>query len=234
MKSIGKKLIVLTLALCTMFCLAACGASGEEDATALVQGNIDVIYQGKYDEDYLESVNSTKTEAEKDYLDGIEIEAEYFANYWGIVDASYGESYSDLDESLRNEIVELYKEIYSHSKYEVQDAVKQDDGSYTVKVLVDPIDIMDQADKLYEEYAPLNEFWTKYENADFAAMSDEDYMAYTNEYGRIIVQLVKEQLPNLGYMEQKSLAVQVEEVDGVQSINDDDWGIFDSYVIYYP
>lgn len=236
MTNIRKKLVVVALTLCTMLCLVACGGSEEEDASALVLGNIDVIYQGKYDEEYLESVNSTKEEAEQDYLDGLELEAEFFANYWGIVDADYGEFYDDLDESLKTEIVDLYKEIYSHSKYEVLDAVKHDDGSYSVKVLVEPIDIMEQAYNLYEndEYAPLNDFWAKYEDTDFSAMTDEEYVAFSHEYGQLIVQLVKDQIPNLGYKEQQSLSIQVENDNGVQSINDDDWANFDSYVIYYP
>lgn len=231
-----KKLVAAILALCMIFSLTACGSSELDDVTLLVKGNIDVIYQGKYDPAYLKLVDSNESIANQEYLDGLEVEAEYFAHYWGIIDSSYGESFEDLDESFRQEIVELYREIYSHSKYEVQEAIKQDDSSYAVKVLIDPIDIMDQAVTLYEndEYEPLNDFWVKYADADFSLMSDAQYMDYTHEYGKIIVQLVRDQLPNLGYMEQKSQTIQVQEVDGVQSINSDDWGIFDTYVIYYP
>ena len=231
-----KKASILFLALCMLLSLTACVGFSEDDATTLVQGNLDVIYLNKHNEDYLKMVDSSKEEADQDYLDGLEVEAEYFANYWGIVESSYGESYDDLDESLKNRIIELYRKIHDNSKYEVQPASKQDDGSFIVKVLIDPIDIMEQAYELYynDEYAPLNEFWDKYAYTDFSTMSDEDYIAYTHEYGEIIVQLVEDQLPNLGYKEQKSQAIQVEEVDGSYGINDDDWGIFDSYVIYYP
>jgi len=238
MKRMGKTLGVTALALCLLLSLSACiGGVSAEDVTALVQGNIDEIYLGKYDEDYLKMVDSTAAEAEQAYLDGLEIEAEFFVNYWGIVDAGYGESYADLDAGFRQEVVELYKEIYSHTKYEVQPAVKLDDGSYTVKVLVDPIDIMEQAEALYmnDEYAPLNAFWEKYAYTDFSAMSDAEYMDYTHEYGEIIVQMLRDLLPQLGYTEQKTQAIQVEVgEDGRLQINEDDWGIFDSYVIYYP
>ena len=231
-----KKLICLLLLLCMLFSLTACGGSELKDVTLLVKGNIDVIYLGKYDPAYLKLVDSNERIAEQEYLSGLEVEAEYFAHYWGIVDSNYDESFEDLDESFRQEIIELYREIYSHSKYEVQEAIKQDESSYAVKVLIDPIDVMDQAVTLYEndEYEPLNDFWVKYADADFSLMSDEEYLNYTHEYGRIIVQLVRDQLPNLGYMEQKSQTLQVQETDGVQTINSDDWAIFDSYVIYYP
>lgn len=239
MKTLKKHTLLFALMLCMLANICACGSVGgfgTKDVSTLVQGNIDHIYLGKYDAEYLKMVDITEEEAEADYLDGLEIEAEYFANYWGIIDSSYGESYSDLDESLQNAIIGLYKEIYSHTQYEIQSVTKLEDGSYSVKVLVDPIDIMVQADEIYmnDEYEPLNEFWTKYAEVDVSAMTDEEYMAFTNEYGKIIVQMVSDLLPELGYEEQKSQVIQVEVEDGIQSINEDDFGIFDSYVISYP
>lgn len=231
------KAMAFFLALCAAFSLCACGGISTEDVTTLVQGNINEIYLGQYDADFLEMVDTTEEEAEQAYLEGLEVEAEYFAYYWGILDSSLGEVYTDLDESLRNDIVELYKEIYRQSKFSVESAAKQDDGSYAVKVLVEPIDIMEQAEALYmnDEYEPLNEFWSKHMETDFSAMTDEEYLAYTHEYGEVIVGLVRDQLPNLGYMDQKSQSIQVEpNADGILCINEDDWSIFDSYVIYYP
>ncbi|MDD6441641.1 MAG: hypothetical protein PUG71_05980 [bacterium] len=116
-------------------------------------------------------------------------------------------------------------------------AKELDDGSFSVKITVVPINIMETAMNLYvnDGYEPLNDFWKKYENTDFATMTDEEYMSYTNEYGHMIVRLVNDQLPDLGYMEQKSQIIQISEDDnGYMTINQDDWNIFDSYVIYYP
>ena len=231
-----KCVLAVSLVLAMSFGLTACGNSGTEQATALVQGNLDEIYLGRVTEDYLKLIDGTKEESAQAYLDGLEVEAEYFVNYWGIVESDYGETYANLDEDFQNEVIEMYKEIYSYSKYKVQEAVKQDDDSYSVKVIISPIDIMEQAEDLYlnDEYEPLNAFWTKYAEYDFSTMSDEDYMAYTHEYGRVIVQMMYDLLPNIGYMDEKSMVLQVETIDGVMSINDDDFGIFDSYVISYP
>lgn len=248
MKQMYKRGSLILLALAAALSLTACSqvgglvqditGGGEDQAvTTLVRGNIDEIYLGKYDAEYLELVGSTEAEAEQAYLDGLEVEAEFFANYWGIVDSSLGESYADLDETLQADIIALYKDIYSHSKYEVKQAVRQEDGSYTVQVLVDPIDVMQKASDLYDNdgYEPLNAFWTKMNQMDPASVTDTVYAELTNEYGSIIVQMVREQLDSLGYLEQKSLSIQVQEdSDGYLSINQDDWGIFDSYVIAYP
>lgn len=236
MKHVSKRAAALVLALCMALGLSACGNKDLETAQLLVQGNLDVIYLNKADAKYLELVGSSENEAEQDYLDGLEAEAAKFCMYWGIVDTSLGESYEDLPADLKTEITTLYNEIYSHSKYEVQPATKQSDGSYTVKVLIDPIDVMQQASDLYDndEYEPLNEFFERLAAMD--APEDQDAFNELNyEYCRIILQMVRELLPDLGYLEQKSLAIQVEEdSDGYFTINDDDWGTFDTYIITYP
>ena len=238
MKGMKRKVLLLATIICSIACLSACsGGYTEEDCIAQVKGNIDEIYLGIFEADYLESVGITEAEAKKCYLEGIKAEAEYFANYWGIVDYDYNETYADLNQDLKAEIIALYKEIYNHTKYEVVSAKELDDGSFSVKITVDPINIMETAMNLYvnDGYEPLNDFWKKYEDTDFTTMTDEEYMAYTNEYGHMIVRLVNDQLPDLGYMEQKSQILQIsEDDDGYMTINQDDWNIFDSYVIYYP
>lgn len=248
MRNIKKRILVVMLALCVMVGLSACGILGnvvgevvgglvgEDFATTLVQGNLDAIYLKQFNEDYLEIIVDTTEELEQQYVDGILYEAEYFSYYWGIIYPENGETYQDLNEDLRSSIEELYQEIYRSSKYEVCEAARMDENSYAVKVLVDPIDIMDQATDLYysDEYEPLNAFWEKYAEADFSAMSEEEYWDYTHEYGQIIVQMVKELLPELGHKEQKSQTVQVELVDGYWSVNSDDFSVLDTYIIYYP
>lgn len=204
------------------------------DVRLLVKGNIDSIYQGKYDPAYLELVGITRAEAEQDYLSGLDIEAEYFAHYFGIVEPDYGDTYDMLEESLQNAIVDLYDEIYSYSRYTVVDTVQYSDGTYSVRVVVYPINIMELAMDAYADYGPYVAFNEKYAGADFNAMSDAEYLAYTNEYGHVIVQLVRDQLPNLGYSDQKSIAIQVDEVNGGLDMNDDDWSRLDDYIIDYP
>lgn len=237
MKKKFKRIIATFLTVCALFNFTACSTGFDKDnAITLVQGNIDEIYLGKFNKSYMALTSTTLDMAREAYEQGLEVEAEYFVNYWGIVDADYGESYSDLNESFQNEVIELYKDIYRHSKYEVLSAAKQDNGTFAVKVEVQPIDIMQQAYDLYvnDAYEPLNAFWTKHETTDFSTMSDAEYTAYMYEYGDIIVQMVKDLIPNIGYLDTKSQNIQVQIVDELWTINEDDWAIFDTYVIYYP
>ena len=231
-----KRFVLLSLVLCTMIALTACNLSPllrGFDVEGYVTGNIDSIYLNKHSKTYLEIVDTTEEIAKQDYLDGLNVAAEYFALYWGIVEPDYGERYDDLSDALKKKITDLLDEIYSHTKYTIGSSSKTDDG-YTVEVFVSPINIMELAYDAAADYAPLQAFLNKYADTDFNAMSDADYWAYTHEYGNVIVQLVRDQLPNLGHKDTKSLVMRIEKEDGFYTINNEDWNLFDSYVIYFP
>ncbi|MBQ8403454.1 MAG: hypothetical protein IJX55_03390 [Clostridia bacterium] len=232
----GRFAAVLALVLCTAMLFSSCGLSklmGERNITILVRGNLDENYLGEFDEDYLELIDSTKEDAEATYLESMATSADYFAYYWGII-GQY-ESIEDLEPELQTALIELMKEIYSHAKYEVKTADLQSDGVYNVKIVIDPIDINARADELYESgtYEPLETFFEKTENLDFDNMSDDEYWKFSNEYGWIIVEMFESLIPNLGYGEQKSMIMQVGEIDGYFQISDDDFSLFDSYVLTY-
>ena len=234
-----KKLIAVVLAFAMVLALTACGSidvgGGTSDITLLVRGNLDAVYPGIFDPDYLDLVSTDEATAQADYEEGIASEAEYFCYYFGIIDSSFGEDFSDIPEDLQAEIIQLYKDIYSKSKYECKEAVEQSDGSYTVQVLIDPIDIIQQAYDMItgDGYQPWEEFNAKYDGAD---LNDPAVNAeYIQEKTRMAIDLVKSLLPNLGYQEQKSLSVQIQQdADGYYSINNDDWSMIDNYMITYP
>ncbi len=233
--------IAVVLVLSMLMCVTSCGllptSIGETTVTLLVRGNLDALYLGEFDDDYLELVDSNEQEEQEFYMEGITMDAEYFAWYWGIIDIDADESFDDLDEKLQQNIIDLYIKISDQVKYEVEPAAKQKDGSYTVKVLITPVMIMEQACEVYDKgsYKPLEDYLQKSQNADWGNMSSKEYWAMTNEYGQIIVDMVSSLLPELSYGEQKSMVMQVDEdEDGYLQMNEDDLGVFDSYVIMYP
>ena len=236
-----KKSIVLILAIAMAVGLAACGGGSTDKMRTLVQGNIDAIYKGLASKEYLDVVESTPEQERDAYLAGMETEAEFFCYYFGILDSSFDESYEDLRDETKARIVDMYKQIYSQSKYETKESVKQSDGSYTVQLTLEPIDIIEQAydDLTNGTYAPYEEFSEKYKDTNVDAMSDEEFEKfleeYTDEYANIIIDCVMSHLPNLGYKEAKTMSIQIQEgSDGYFSINDDDWNKIDDYMIYYP
>lgn len=220
-KRIAAWILVLTMALT----LCACGGNSMATrATQLVQGNMDELYLDKADADYLAMVDSTAEESHQDYLDGLEVEAEIFAYYFEI---------SNLTDDLKDEIVELYKEIYSKAKYSVGDATKLDESTYAVKLVVSPLNIFDLVTE--DLYDATEAFTEKYDGVDIDAMSDEEFNAYDREWAEIIINLCWEKLPDMGYMDEKSMAVQVTlDDDGYWSIHEDDFYSMDELIIYYP
>lgn len=207
----------------------------DEMVTTMLKWELDSTYLNQHDDNYMKLCNITKEEAEEIYWDGIAIDVETFCYYWGIVDGEYT-TVDDLDPELADRLTTLMDSISKKAKYEVQSASAMDSSSYSIKVIVSPIDIMEQANTIYNEdsYEPLAQFWTKSESLDFEAMSDEEYIAYCNEYGTLIVQMVEELLPSLGYMEDKSLLVQVESVNDMWEFNEDDMSSIYENVVYYP
>lgn len=219
-----KKMMALLLALAMVFSLAACGSSFEDKVTLLVQGNIDELYLGKFDKDYMELVGTNESECRQNYLDGLEKEAEYFAYYFQI---------EYLDDDLKAEIVDLYKEIYSYSNYTVGSASKLDDSTCAVKIEISPINIVQLVLDDYE--IGMADFFDKYAEVDVEAMTEEEYQAYDREWADAILALFYDNLPDLGYEEAQSIAVQVAQGDdGIWMIADNDMSTIDLLMIYYP
>ena len=208
-----------------------------EEAQALVQGNLDEIYLGKYDESYLDLVGITAEEAEATHLQNILAESEIFSLYWGIVMTENGESFDTLDTTVKNEIIDLITEIYTHSKYTVGTPEAQADGSYTVAVTVSPIDVIARASEAYDNgtYAPLNEFNAKYTSEVVASMSDAEYAAYSLEYANVIIDLVQAQMDTVGYLADETITLTIsKDADGAFSADDEGWQAIDTAIINYP
>lgn len=224
----ARRAVAIAAALVLALSLAGCGTMMEDSVQALVQGNLDEIYLGKYNEDFLQLVDITEAEAEQNYLDGLEVEAQYFAALFSI---------DYMTEELTAEIVDLYKEIYSHSRYEVGETTKVDDDTYGVPVTVYPIDVLQLAMDNLE--AAATELQSQYTDEQIQAIINEDeaaLQAYDADWAQMCIGLVREQLPNLGYLDAEEMVVQVtqDESDGLWVIADNDFQRIDNLMIYYP
>lgn len=221
-----KPLLALALAAVMALSLAGCGTLMTDSVGALVQGNLDELYLGQYNEDFLQLVDITEAEAEQNYLDGLDVEAQFFAQYFLI---------ENLTDDIKAEIVDLYKEIYSHSRYEVGEATEVDEDTYGVPVTIYPIDIMQS---LYEEAgAALDSFNASYSDEEIASIqSDTDAFAeYDAAWAELIIGMCRDELSALGYMEPEEMVIQVTRgSDGLWTIADNDFQRIDAAIIYYP
>ena len=155
----------------------------------------------QYDQDYLDLAGITEEESrEEDYEWNTTAEADILRDHLAIqpTDAAIQQS------------VDLVKEIYSHSKYEVGAASKLDDGSYAVTVSVQPMDILIR----YQNQTDVNEVWLAVlaehgvtDQAALDAMSDEAYMALEDAYATAVLDGIRALLPEMGYGPEQSVVL---------------------------
>ena len=124
-----KRMAAAVVAMVTALALTAC--AGGFDASKYVNGVLNNIYLGD-STGYMELVDITADEAKEEYEQGIGVEADFFLQYYGL---------DSVSDDVYQQIVDMYKQIYSKSKFEVKDAVKNGDD-FNVEVVVSPIDVI--------------------------------------------------------------------------------------------
>ena len=201
--------------------LTACGGS-EFDAAGLVKGNLDLIYLNEYTEEYLELVTMTPEDAQATYEQGIAVEVAYFVEAFGI-------NLDVCDPSVKEELTEIYTQLYSHSKYEVGETTKNENG-YEVSLTVYPIDVMYLV--ITEDCEDFVNEWTlRNTNGEFSGMEQAEYETL---WAQGILELVKARMENVGYMEPQTISVTVAlDTDECYVIEDADFQSIDSLIIQY-
>lgn len=230
MKAI-KRVAALALAAAMALSLAACdsigGTSEEERMQAFVQGKLDMLYKGQYNKDYLEEMEMTEEEAASYHNDFCLGEAYFFENYIGSVDVP--------TEETDQEIADLYKEIYSHCKYTVGKGNKLESGNFAVEVTFEPLDIMtkftpDDFQLVFEDVLTAHNI-LDYDTLQ--ALSDEEYAALDAEYTGKVLDMIRAELPNIGYGEEKSVTVQIKDTADYYEPVQDDFDRIDNAIIDY-
>ncbi len=216
----------LILALAIALSLAGCGTAMSDASTMLVQGNLDEIYLGKFDPDFLKLVDSTEEQAQANYEDGIEVEANYFMQFFGIEYPT---------DEITAELTELYKEIYSHSRYEVGEAAEVSDNTYGVPLTIYPMDIMQKVSEQME--AAATELQSQYTDEQIYLISTDEsaYIEYDHAWAEMLLGLLRDNVGSIGYLEPVDMVVQVTKGDdNVWTIDDGDFQRIDAEMIYYP
>ena len=233
---------ILSLSLAVLMTLGLTGCRGgdkisTDDAKKCVQVEMDTTYRGDFSGFVDFYSNVTTSDAKEQYDSKIESEAAYFMNLYGVPspeDRNTALTPSDLQLYRARE---LYKQIYSRADYTIVSSSKQDDGTFAVKVNVKPIDVIKLVDDNFD--AAFEAFWTKFDAVDTESMSDDEFTSwYTNtfagEYYDTLLDLLEEQIPNIGYSDEKNIVIQVQQSeDGSLFISNEDFSNLDWLIIDY-
>lgn len=220
-----RKLTALLMALILALGLCACRQEEQQesfDAKVYVEGLLQCAYQGEPSQEYLDLVGITEEQGQSVYENSLYLEAQVFAYLYNI----------EYPQDLYQEIEDLYREIFSHAKFEVVSAVLEEDGSYSVQVDIEPIDIVQKAEGKLDEV--LKPFFEKYPVDSLKTMTTKDYQAYDAEWARLIIDTYKEVLPDTGNLEKQSVTVQLKkDEDGYYGISDEEFKKLGEHIIDY-
>ena len=230
MRCSGKRGAILGLTLCLCLSLAACGGGEGDtkgftthDAEVYVDGLIQENYLGQAPEEYLELVDISMEDVETLYENALDMDTEYFFFMYDI---------DDHTDELHQEVKDLYREIYKSAKYEIVSAAQQEDGSFSVKVTVYPIDIAQTVSETLNDAT--KEFYKKYPQNEVNTMGEKEYAEMGEEWARMILDLYQEALKEIGNMTERSVSVQIEQdSEGLYTINSEDFARLDALIIDY-
>ena len=164
-----------------------------EDAGRFIQANLDSLYLNKHD-DVIELSETTEEEAIEAYYTGVDIEADFFANYFEI----------DLEllPEAKEEIVSFLDKVYSYSNYEITETNNIGKDNFLVKVSVKPIDVIVQI------INDIDAIVSKYEAAltENVSMSEKELETLWVD---LILECGYKKLPTVQYLEEIEHLVEI-------------------------
>lgn len=221
-----KKCIALLVLALAASLLGACDSYSNRDAVdygTYVKSLLDLDYKGITDQ-YLELVDDTKENAESFYPNCMESWAYVLAENYQLYAA--GE-----DEEVYNALLTLTKDIFSHVKYEVAEAVKSGDY-YTVEVTLYPMRFTEITEDEIQAYQ--TEFNSAAGAGEFGEYgSDEaDTLAAEIVYAEKILGILEKSVSQIEYADPVSKIVKItKDEDGFYGISDADYADLENYLI---
>ena len=210
---------VLSLCLCAAL-LTACGST--YTAADLVKDTLDLYYLDSPTEAHLEQTDMTEEEAHEEYERWLGLEVPFFCQEFGI-------ELDSCEPQIETQIQDLYRRIYTHSRYEVK-GMDKDDNTYQIEVTVYPIDILQ---KVYTDYmdAFSDEFGQRIASGSLDGITEEEYETL---WAQGVIDLVSDHLEELDYLEPKTIKIRLEkDEDGLYGINLDDFQKADELILAY-
>ena len=198
-----KKLSMLLAGALTVGMLSGCGASF--DAAEYLRAILDNSYKNDSSK-FVSMKVGTAEEASDLYEQGLKGEVDALVYLSGV--SATDEQYEELKSTFVG--------IYEATKYTVDGAEKQDDGSYVVSITYEQINVLGPAMEAYT--AELEDIIADWESTGEAPSTDEMSVQFMDVY----IDCFADALANVTYDEAATATIRVELVDQVWTPNESD------------
>ena len=217
------KWLALSLIVCVM-AVSLTGCSVTFDASAFIKGNLDSLYLGYVSAEFLEIVSDTEESLKQIHETTLRVEAEYFFNFFDIVE-------DFIPPDMIDEVIDMYRQIYSNAKYEIGEATQTGDD-YLVDVTVYPLDIiqivLDDFDDFMTEW---------YDRQEFGVFEDLSVEEFETLWAREVISLVRGRVGVIGHLESETISVRIvsqsSNGSNFYTISEDDMRRIDALIITY-
>ena len=209
------KFLALFLSLTMLLSLTACGSKAS-NYSAYVKSLITSNYLGVTG-DYVRLTGANEEDAEATYLQNVTRLANNLSSYYGL-DIS-------ADPKLAPAMVDLSKQIYGKTKFDVGKAYKDNNINY-VDVTIYPIDILNQTNAEVSEYVA--KFNQAVDNGDYNDYTKEEY---EYEFATGIIGILAAAVDEIQYAEPETVTVRIITADDTYYIGNEDFRSIDRCII---
>ena len=185
----------------------------------LVRSTLDAGYHGNMD-NYLRLSDSSKEQADGLYL-SMQNYVETCVKYYTFVVEEY------LTEEQHEAFRKLSRDLLNAARYSVEEAVKQSDNQYTVKVNITPIRFWEQISAELEQ--EMESYNTKHSAVDTS--NEEQIAVLEREYADHILTICENYIAKVEYEPQISMDLTVNVKDRKGNVDASEWDALDDVIL---
>ncbi|GEM_PF-5102561 len=198
---------------------SGCFSNEATEYMDLVRSTLDAGYHGNMD-NYLRLSDSSKEQADGLYL-SMQNYVETCVKYYTFVVEEY------LTEEQHEAFRKLSRDLLNAARYSVEEAVKQSDNQYTVKVNITPIRFWEQISAELEQ--EMESYNTKHSAVDTS--NEEQIAVLEREYADHILTICENYIAKVEYEPQISMDLTVNVKDRKGNVDASEWDALDDVIL---
>ena len=194
-------------------------------AETYVEGLLKASYLGQYDPAYLKLSGLTQAAAQRAYEKRLREAADYFLLIYNVEYPT---------DAMGSALADIYAQVYQHLEFQILSSAPAEDGAWSVKLSVSPLNIIRVTDAALGE--AMKPFYDKYPLEVQLGMTDREYRVMDKEWAQRLIELFESKAPATGSLEPRTILLQPEcTPQGTWTLDEDSLAALDALIIeYFP